>query len=138
MSVLTAAGLRAGLAAAVLLLAGCGGMKDLMPDMELRSFLSKASDVDFGMTKAQVQYTMGKPTERLYQGSQEAWLWCQTSKSQDNADAFVTVYFHNARVAGIHTYGNRAEGQCEGFFRRVEWLADPEAEMAAKKRRREN
>lgn len=139
---LTAAGLRTGLAAAMLSVAlglsACGGMKELIPDMELRSFLSKASDVDFGMTKAQVQYTMGKPTERVYQDSQEAWLWCQTSKSQDRADAFLTVYFHNARVAGIHTYGNRAEGQCEGFFRRVEWLAEPEREMAARKRRREN
>ena len=99
-------------------------------------FESNASDVEFGMTKARVQYIMGASKHRLYSGSQEAWQWCQTSNSPNRADAFLTVYFHNARVAGIHIYGNRAEGICENFFRRVEWLADPEKGMAAKTKRR--
>ena len=43
----------------------------------------------------------------------------------------------NAQVAGIHTYGNRAEGTCDNFLRRVEWLPDPEKSMAAKIRRRD-
>ncbi len=135
---IAAAGFRAGLAAAVLALAGCGGMKDLTPDFDLRSFISKSSDVDFGMTKSQVQYYMGAPKRRIYEGNQEAWLWCQTSASRERADAFLTVYFYNARVAGIHTYGNRAEGECENFIRQVEWLADPDKAMAAKKRRVEH
>ena len=132
-----ATGCRTILVVAVLALPACGGMKELMPDTELRSFISKTSDVEFGMTKSLVQYYMGKPINQIYEGSQEAWQWCQTSKSQDRADAYLTVYFHNARVAGIHTYANRAEGECVNFFRRVEWLAEPEKAMAAKKRRRE-
>ena len=120
-----------------LALAGCGGISTIMPNVELSSFISKASDVEFGMTKTQVQWVMGVPRNRVYEGNQEAWLWCQTSTDPSRADAYLTVYFHNARVAGIHTYGNRAEGTCENFFRRVEWLADPEKSMAAKQRRRE-
>lgn len=131
-------GFRACLVAAVLALAGCGGMKNLTPDFDLRSFISKSSDVDFGMTKSRVTYTMGTPKRRIYEASQEAWLWCQTSNSRERADAFLTVYFNNARVAGIHTYGNRAEGECDNFFRPVEWLVDPDKAMAEKKRRREN
>ncbi len=109
----------------------------MLPDRDLSSFVSKTSNVEFGMTKSQVQYYVGVPRNRLYAGNQEAWQWCQTSGSRDRADAFLTVYFHNTRVAGIHTYANRAEGECDNFFRRVEWLADPEKAMAAKVRRRE-
>lgn len=130
------AALRLLLLAAACVLAGCGVGK-LMPDTELSGFLSSTSDVDFGMTKTQVQYYMGVPKNRLYQGDQEAWLWCQTSKSRERPDAYLVVYFYSARVAGIHSYGNHAEGECENFFRPIEWLADPEREMAAKKRRRE-
>jgi hypothetical protein len=132
-----AAGRRAILAAALLLLAACGGMKDIMPDTELNSFLSKTTDVEFGMTKQLVQYYMGAPRSRLYEGNQEAWQWCQTSNNPQRADAFLVVYFYGARVAGIHSYGNRAEGICENFFRPIQWLADPEKEMAQKQRRRE-
>lgn len=121
-------------AGAALALAACGGM---MPDHELQKFTSRFGDVEFGMSKTRVQYTMGVPKQRLYSGNQEAWLWCETSNSPRQPDAFMTVYFHKAQVAGIHTYGNRAEGQCETFFRPVEWLADPEKAMAAKVRRRE-
>ena len=117
-------------------LTACGGMGSILPDNELSKFESNASDVEFGMTKTRVQYIMGVPMKRLYYGSQEAWQWCQTSNSANRADAFLTVYFHNARIAGIHTYGNRAEGHCDNFFRGVEWLADPEKEMAAKAKRR--
>ncbi len=109
-------------------------MKDLAPDFDLRSFISRSSDVDFGMTKSQVQYYVGAPRRRIYEGNQEAWQWCQTSARRESADAFLTVYFYKARVAGIHTYGNRAEGDCEDFIRRVEWLVDPEKAMVAKKR----
>src|SRR4051812_16913678 len=119
------------------LLAGCGTVASgLMSDRELYLFESHSADVDFGMNKTRVQQIMGVPKNRLYEGNQEAWLWCQTSTSPQRADAFLTVYFHQARVAGIHTYGNRAEGTCETFFRRVEWLADPEKSMAARQRRR--
>jgi outer membrane protein assembly factor BamE (lipoprotein component of BamABCDE complex) len=118
-------------------LAGCGTMASgLMSDRDLYLFESHAADVDFGMSKARVQQIMGVPRNRLYEGNQEAWLWCQTSTSPKVADAYLTVYFHQARVAGIHTYGNRAEGTCENFLRRVEWLPDPEKSMAAKVRRR--
>ena len=123
---------------AALGVAGCTAMTSgLASDRELYIFHSKADDVEFGMTKARVQYIMGPPLNRLYEGNQEAWLWCQTSNSPKLADAFLTVYFYRAQVAGIHTYGNRAEGTCENFLRRVEWLADPEKSMAAKQRRRE-
>ena len=119
-------------------LAGCSSaLSGLQPDQELYKFNAKVSDVEFGMTKAQVQYLMGPPRNRLYEGNQEAWLWCQTSNSQERADAFLTVHFYATRVAGIHTYGNRAEGSCENFFRRVEWLEDPAKSAAAKVRRRE-
>lgn len=139
MSRRAAAGLGAGLAAAALALASCGGIKDTLPDFELSSFRSHAADVEFGMSKSQVRYTMKTaPKRRVYEGTQEAWQYCQTSASQERADAFLTVYFHNARVAGIHTYGNRAEGDCENFIRPVEWIADPDRAMAEKKRRREN
>lgn len=118
--------------------AGCStALSGLTPDQELYKFLAKVDDVDFGMNKARVQYIMGPPRNRLYEGSQEAWLWCQTSISQDRADAYLTVYFQGTRVVGIHTYGNRAEGSCENFFRRVEWIADPEKSLAAKVRRRD-
>lgn len=116
---------------------GCGTMASgLMPDRDLYLFESSAGDVEFGMTKTRVQQIMGVPKNRLYEGSQEAWLWCQTSTSPKLPDAYLTVYFHQARVAGIHAYGNRAEGTCETFFRRVEWLVDPEKSMATKQRRR--
>ena len=126
--------LRAGLIAALLVLgpAGCG----MMPDRGLSTFASKSADVDFGMTKVQVQHIMGVPRNRLYSGSQEAWQWCETSNSPNQADLFLTAYFYNGRVAGVHTYFNRAEGTCDNFFRRVEWLTDPEKAMAAKERRR--
>ena len=124
--------------AAALALCGCStALTGFMPDQELYKFESKMSDVEFGMSKTRVQQIMGAPRNRLYQGSQEAWLWCQTSTSADRADAYLTAYFHNARVVGIHTYGNRAEGECDNFFRRVEWIADPEKALAAKVRRRE-
>ena len=119
-------------------LAGCGGIASgLMADRDLYLFESKAQDVEFGMSKTRVQQVMGAPKQRLYDGGQEAWLWCQTSNSPNLADAFLTAYFFNAQVVGIHTYGNRAEGTCENFFRRVEWLADPQKAMAAKQRRRD-
>jgi hypothetical protein len=123
------------LAGAAFALAGCGGMDP--SNRELASFLSKAADVDFGQTKVQVQRLMGPPRERLYSGNQEAWLWCETSSSPQYADAYLTVHFHNSQVVGIHTYGNRAEGLCETFFRSVEWIADPEKARVAKVRRRE-
>ena len=117
---------------------GCGGMASgLMPDRDLYLFESNAADVEFGMFKTRVQQIMGAPKNRLYEGNQEAWLWCQTSSSAKRADAYLTVHFHKAQVAAVHTYGNRAEGNCETFFRRVEWLADPEKSMAARQRRRE-
>ena len=127
------------LAAASLSLAGCAAVTSgLAADRDLYLFESKMQDVEFGMSKARVQHIMGPPRERLYQGSQEAWLWCQTSSTPKFADAYITVYFHNAQAAGIHTYGNRAEGPCESFFRPVEWLADPQKSMAARQRRRED
>ncbi len=129
-----AAALRRVFAGAALALGGCSG---LMPDQALSTFESKVSDVAFGMSKTRVQQIMGAPRNRLYQGSQEAWLWCQTSVSAERADAYLTVYFDNARIVGIHTYGNRAEGECDNFFRRVEWIADPDKAAAAKVRRRE-
>ncbi len=117
-------------------LVGCGSVASgLMADGELYRFESKMQDVEFGMSKTRVQQIMGQARQRLYEGNQEAWLWCQTSNSPNLADAFITVYFFNAQVAGIHTYGNRAEGTCENFFRRVEWLPDPQKSMAAKQRR---
>ena len=122
------------LAAAVCGLCACGTM---MPDRDLSKFSSNSADVDFGMSKAQVQQIMGAPGNRLYSGSQEAWQWCQTSNSAAQADLFLTAYFFNGRVAGVHTYVSRAEGICDNFFRRVEWLDDPEKAMAAKVRRRE-
>ena len=134
----TRAAARLFLAALVLALAGCSAaLSGLSPDQDLYKFNAKIDDVEFGMNKARVQYLMGTPKNRLYEGNQEAWQWCQTSISPDRADAFLTVYFHAARVVGIHTYGNRAEGNCENFFRRVEWLADPEKSLAAKVRRRD-
>ena len=125
---------RAILACTALALAACGGSAS---NRALSDFHSKTAEVEFDMPKARVQHVMGVPNKRLYSGSQEAWLWCETSNNASQADAFLAVYFHNARVAGIHTYGNRAEGTCDSFFRRVEWLADPEKAMAAKVRRRE-
>ena len=126
------------LAFAALALPGCTAMTSgLASDRDLYIFHGKADDVEFGMPKARVQYIMGVPQSRLYEGNQEAWLWCQTSNSPKLADAFLTVYFYRAQVAGIHTYGNRAEGTCENFLRRVEWLPDPEKSMAAKIRRRD-
>ena len=126
------------LALAALGLAGCAAMTSgLAADRDLYLFHSHVDDVEFGMSKTRVQQIMGVPRNRLYEGSQEAWLWCQTSNSPKNPDAYLTVYFHRAQVAGIHTYGNRAEGTCENFLRRVEWLPDPEKSMAAKIRRRE-
>ncbi len=125
-------------AVAALGLSGCTTVASgLAADRDLYLFDAKMQDVEFGMSKARVQQLMGPPRERLYQGSQEAWLWCQTSSSPKFADAYITVHFFNAQVAGIHTYGNRAEGTCENFFRRVEWLADPQKSMASKQRRRE-
>lgn len=131
---------RSGMAAffAAAAVCGCTAVASgLSGDSDLYRFESKMQDVEFGMSKSRVQYIMGPPRERLYQGSQEAWLWCQTSSSPKFPDAYITVYFHNAQVAGIHTYGNRAEGTCDNFFRRVEWLADPQKSMAAKQRRRD-
>jgi outer membrane protein assembly factor BamE (lipoprotein component of BamABCDE complex) len=126
------------LAAALLALGGCSGaLSGLRPDQEMYKFESSASDVEFGMSKTRVQYVMGVPKRRLYEGSQEAWQWCQTSTNPERADAFLTVYFYGARVVGIHTYGNRAEGECDNFFRRVEWIADPEKALAAKARRKD-
>jgi len=125
-------------AVAALGLSGCTTVASgLAADRDLYLFDAKMQDVEFGMSKARVQQLMGPPRERLYQGSQEAWLWCQTSSSPKFADGYITVHFFNAQVAGIHTYGNRAEGTCENFFRRVEWLADPQKSMASKQRRRE-
>ncbi|MEO8203623.1 MAG: hypothetical protein ABI630_07145 [Betaproteobacteria bacterium] len=122
----------------VLALPGCASVTSgLVADRDLYLFESKMHDVDFGMNKARVQQVMGPPRNRVYEGSQEAWLWCQTSNSPKFADLYLTVYFHNGQVAGIHTYGNRAEGTCENFFRRVEWLPDPEKAKAARQRRRE-
>jgi hypothetical protein len=131
---------RSGLAVllAAAALCGCTTMASgLSGDRDLYLFESKMQDVEFGMSKTRVQQIMGPPRERLYQGTQEAWLWCQTSSSPKFGDAYITVYFHNAQVAGIHTYGNRAEGTCENFFRRVEWLADPQKSMAARQRRKD-
>src|SRR6478672_8769672 len=91
------------LALAALGVAGCSAMTSgLAGDRELYIFHSKADDVEFGMSKARVQYIMGPPLNRLYEGNQEAWLWCQTSNSPKLADAFLTVYFYRAQVAGIH------------------------------------
>lgn len=126
------------LAFAALGLGGCSAMTSgLGQDRDLYLFHSHMDDVEFGMSKARVQQIMGVPKNRLYEGNQEAWLWCQTSNSPKLPDAFLTVYFFRAQVAGVHTYGNRAEGTCENFLRRVEWLPDPEKSMAARVRRRE-
>lgn len=131
------------LAAAVLVfaalgVAGCATVTSgIAGDRDLYLFHSKVDDVEFGMSKSRVQYVMGAPLNRVYEGNQEAWLWCQTSSSPKFPDAFLTVYFYRAQVAGIHTYANRAEGSCDHFLRRVEWLADPEKSMAAKTRRRD-
>jgi len=121
-----------------LALAGCTAMTSgLAGDRDLYNFHAKADDVEFGMSKARVLYVMGPPLNRVYERNQEAWLWCQTSNSPKLPDAFLTVYFYRAQVAGIHTYANRAEGTCDNFLRRVEWLPDPEKSMAAKIRRRD-
>lgn len=125
-------------AGAAILPAGCATVTSgLAGDRDLYLFESKTQDVEFGMSKTRVQHIMGVPRERLYQGNQEAWVWCQTSSTPKFADAYLTVHFYNAQVAGIHTYGNRAEGTCETFFRSVEWLPDPQKAMAAKQRRRD-
>ena len=118
--------------------AGCAKITSgLAGDRDLYLFESKVEDVEFGMNKTRVQQVMGPPNARLYEGSQEAWLWCQTSAGPKFPDQYLTVYFHNAQVAGIHTHTNRAEGTCENFFRRVEWLPDPEKSRAARQRRKE-
>ena len=70
------------LAAAAVSLAGCTTVTSgLAADRDLYMFESKMDDVEFGMSKTRVQQIMGPPRERLYQGSQEAWLWRQTSNS---------------------------------------------------------
>lgn len=109
-----------------------------MGSQSLSSFASKVADVDFGMSKVRVQQIMGVPWNRLYgPAGQEAWLWCETSPSPAHADLFLAAYFHNGRVVGVHTYGNRAEGTCDNFFKRPEWIADPDKALAARVRRRE-
>jgi hypothetical protein len=125
-------------AASAVSLTGCATVASgLLPDRELYLFTSRAEDVEFGMSKTRVQQIMGVPRNRLYEGNQEAWLWCQTSNGPKQPDAYLTVHFYKGQVAGLHTYGNRAEGTCENFFRRVEWLADPDKSLAARQRRRE-
>lgn len=73
------------------------------------------------MSKEQVVKIMGEPGNKQFNGTYEAWQYCATNYSLMGGDHYVTVWFNYERVYALTTHKNYAEGQCEAFFKEVEW-----------------
>jgi len=109
--------LRATIFMLVAILSGCASMYTQSP-------LDKATMLDPGMTKQQVQEIMGLPVKSELAGNIQAWHYCKTGYS---ADEFVVIFFRDGRVVQSQNYyvtlaeTAGATGDCGKFTRRVEF-----------------
>lgn len=68
------------------LLAACAGLE------------RKAALIEMGMPKNEVLKILGEPGQKSFQGSREAWQYCQTGLL---ADHYTTVFFGDGKTEGI-------------------------------------
>jgi hypothetical protein len=88
--------------------------------------MSKSIGINQGQSKDEVLKIMGNPGNRQFKGNNEAWQWCETDQVGFSGDDYVVVWFYDGKVTGVTTYKNTQIGNCEMFFRTINWEDAPD------------
>jgi hypothetical protein len=80
----------------------------------------RSIQVNNGDSKEKVISIMGNPENRQFNGSKEAWQYCDTSFGHYN---FAVVYFYEEKVTAVTTYSGSPTpfSGCEHHFDPVNW-----------------
>lgn len=96
--------------------------------------MNKSLMINAGQTKEDVLKILGNPGNRQFQGKDEAWQWCETDYSGFAGDDYLVVWFYEGKVTGITTYKNTRYGNCEMFYRTVNWQDAPDRTIEIRNR----
>lgn len=96
--------------------------------------MNKSLMINAGQTKEDVLKIIGNPGNRQFQGKDEAWQWCETDYSGFAGDDYLVVWFYEGKVTGITTYKNTRYGNCEMFYRTVNWQDAPDRTIEIRNR----
>ena len=86
----------------------------------------KSETVRLGMSVTDLRQVMGEPQNRQFKGKNEAWQYCSTGYSGFEDDHYVLVWLFDGVVSGMQSYLNTKFGNCESFFRTVNWEEAPD------------
>ena len=86
----------------------------------------KSATVRPGMSVAELRQVMGNPQNLQFKGKNEAWQYCSTNYIGFEDDYYVLVWVFDGVVSGMQTYRNSKFGNCENFFRAVNWEEAPD------------
>jgi len=84
--------------------------------------LSKASQIEFGMSKEEVKNIMSSPIKTEFASDIEAWHWCNTGIDGEHHE-FVVVLFSNNKIVVKNNYSvtltdvGGAIGSCSEFVK---------------------
>ena len=105
-----------------LLAGGCGSLQ------------KKAILVNSGDDRERVQETMGVPGDRQFQGTAEAWQYCQTGAGFGYHD-YRIVWFRDGKVTGVTSYKDTTPASgCTAHFREVRWEDAPDYTLEIRQR----
>jgi hypothetical protein len=103
-------------------IAGCGTLE------------KQANLVNPGYTRDQVMAIMGQPKDRQFNGSAEAWQYCQTGAGFGFHD-YRVVWFRDGQVIGMNSYkSTRPATSCEADFQPVVWENAPDRVVEVRQR----
>lgn len=89
------------------------------------SLEKKASLINLGDGKEQVQAAMGVPDDRQLKGDSEAWQYCQTGAGFGYHD-YRVVWFKAGKVTGLNSYKSTRPGtSCMYAIKPIVWEEAP-------------
>lgn len=82
----------------------------------------QVSQINPGMSAAQVRTALGEPGNRSFRGSAEAWQYCRDAFYRDE---YQTVWLVEGAVVSLTTYTLSPEGSCAAYYRAIDWGQAP-------------
>lgn len=106
---------------AIFALSGCG------------TLAKKAVFINHGDSKERVLELMGPPSDRQFEGRNEAWQYCETDAGITHDD-FRIVWFYDGSVTGLTSYKSSRFGVCSAFFKSIRWENAPDHTIEIRER----
>jgi len=91
----------------------------------------KSISLEPGMSKNELIAIFGLPEKRAFNGSVEAWQYCETGFASDD---YFLIWLNNGRVSGIQNYTNTGVGLCSSYFRSINWESAPDTVIEIRNR----